>query len=104
MPLILESLESKIESIAKDAFKNAMIKFKDETSKITDNKGKDVFDNANDSASSEFAKDMKKIAAEIDTYIKSATVTVEPGALVVTAGTPASQSGSVTTESIGKIS
>jgi hypothetical protein len=104
MPLILTPLESKIESISKDAFKNAMIKFKNETSKIVDNTGKDVFSSANDAASIEFANGMKNIAAEIDKYIKSATVTVSPGAVVVTSGTPSAQTGTVTSQSVGTIS
>ena len=103
MPLVLPTLEMQIESIAKAAFKNAMIKYKDETSKITDNKGTDVFSTANAAASAEFAKGMKKIASEIDKYIKSATITVPPGALVVTAGSPAAQAGSVTTPTIATI-
>jgi hypothetical protein len=46
---------------------------------------------------------MKAIAGEIDKYIKSATITVPPGALVVTAGSPAAQTGSVTTPAIATI-
>jgi hypothetical protein len=103
MPLVVISLETQIENIAKNAFKNAMIKYKDETSKITDNTGSDVFSKANAAASAEFAKGMKAIAGEIDKYIKSATITVPPGALVVTAGSPAAQTGSVTTPSIATI-
>jgi hypothetical protein len=38
MPLILTPLESKIESISKDAFKNAMIKAQIEGSKVVASK------------------------------------------------------------------
>jgi hypothetical protein len=99
MPLVSKTLEMKIESIAKDAFKNAMIKYKDETSKITGNDGKDVFSTANSAASAEFAKGMKKIATEIDLYIKSATIIIPPGQVVATAGSPAAQTGATTAPS-----
>lgn len=51
-------------------------------------------------AQKELAKDL---ATAIDSYIKSATITVPPGTLVVTAGTPAAQTGSTTTPTIATI-
>lgn len=49
----------------------------------------------------EFAE---KLATAIDTYIKSATVTVAAGIAVATSGSPTSQTGATTAPGTGTIS
>jgi hypothetical protein len=41
----------------------------------------------------------RELAIAIDSYIKTATIIVPPGQLVVTTGTPTAQAGSTTTPS-----
>ena len=43
------------------------------------------------------------LATAIDSYIKSATIIVPPGQMVVTAGTPAAQTGTTTTPATAQI-
>ncbi len=50
---------------------------------------------------SEFAE---RLSTSIDTYIKTATVTVAPGITVNTAGTAAAQTGATTSTGTGTIS
>lgn len=45
-----------------------------------------------------------KMVDAIDTYIKSATITVAPGILVSTAGSPTAQTGATTSTGTGTIS
>lgn len=45
-----------------------------------------------------------KLAAAVDKYIRTATVTVAPGIPVTTAGSPTSQSGTTTAAGTGTIS
>jgi hypothetical protein len=121
-PLLEKSLDdafkksrSNFKDNSKIAFKNAMIKFKDESAnavkdgKVSGETG--VFENAVEAASTVFMNEMdnaygeifqnlgKLIATEVDKYIKQATIIVQPGQVVVTAGTPAAQTGSTTTPS-----
>jgi hypothetical protein len=106
---------NKFKNQSKIAFKNAMIKFKEESAKaVKDGKVSGetgVFDAALEAASTVFMNEMdkaygdtfeslgKKIASEVDKYVKQATIIVQPGQVVVTAGTPAAQTGSTTTPS-----
>jgi len=58
--------------------------------------GTDVANDARQAAAKVFAE---IATSAIDLYIKSATITVPPGQVVVTAGSPAAQSGATTTPS-----
>jgi hypothetical protein len=110
MPLVKVSLDAqikaallpKINSISKDAFKAAMEKFNSVSAEQNGgNEGTDVFSDANNQASTEFANIMKDLAAEIskavsdgvDSFIRTATIITPPGTAVATAGSPAAQTG-----------
>jgi hypothetical protein len=110
MPLVKVTLDAqikaallpKINSISKDAFKAAMEKFNSVSAEQNGgNEGTDVFSNANNQASTEFANIMKDLAAEIskavsdgvDSFIRTATIITPPGTAVATAGSPAAQTG-----------
>jgi hypothetical protein len=116
-PIMKSAIEAaitpKILSISKDAFAEAMEAMKDVSAKENEgNEGKDVFSSALDAAADAFSSKMSELGKEIagavadqvNTYTTQALITVPPGALVVTAGSPAAQAGSVTTPAIAVIS
>ena len=86
-------VKNTLDSALKEAFRQAMLEFINVT-KTSD--AKDVSTAAISAAASKFAG---LASTAIDAYIKSATITVPPGQLVVTAGSPAAQAGSTTTTS-----
>lgn len=90
MPLVPPTLNLALE----EAFDKAMFVFAETIA--NSQPGTDVADEARQAAAKVFAN----IATPaIDLYIKSATITVPPGQLVVTAGSPTNQTGSTTTPS-----
>jgi hypothetical protein len=106
---------------SKIAFVQAMTKFKTESADLAkpDKDGKivgDIFTPAINAASEVFMTQMDKaygdifqnlgklIATEVDKYVMQALITVPPGQVVVTAGSPAAQTGSTTTPTTAKIS
>lgn len=105
-------LTPEIQTISEKAFKDAMTKFKEVSSKQTGNEGKDVFSDAVNQAALVFSAEMLKlgdkiggiVADQVNTYTLQALITVPPGALIVGAGGgPVPVSGAVTTPSIATI-
>ncbi len=92
MALVQPTLNNQL----KDAFSAAMEEFLTVSSQPEGNEGQDVSQQAIIAASETFAS----IATPaIDAYIKSATITIPPGQVVVTSGSPTTQTGATTTTS-----
>ena len=110
---IAATITPKILSTSREAFADAMGAMKDVSElQNSGNSGMDVFDLAIEAAALVFSVKMSELGKEIasavadqvNTYTAQALITVPPGALVVTAGSPAAQAGSVTTPAIAVIS
>lgn len=95
MPLVSltlkTALESKLEQKSEQAFKKAMEKFKEVSEgQNSASEPMNVFNDAVSQASTIFGDELKKlsmdVATEIDKYIKSATITLQPGIPTVIAG------------------
>lgn len=111
--LIKETLKLELKSIIEDATYNsvrAMLFLMKEISISTDDDGNVT--NAVSASDKQIAKAFQKIfvaksvdrlANAIDSYIKSATVTVQPGQTVATAGSPAAQTGTTTSPGVGTL-
>lgn len=91
MPLVQPVLNAALAA----AFNAAMQEFI-AISAQTGNAGVDKSQIAITAASATFAR---LAAPAIDTYIRSATITIPPGQVVATAGTPAAQTGATTAPS-----
>jgi len=90
MPLVQPTLNLALEQ----AFDKAMFVFAETIANSP--QGTDVADDARKAAAAVFAN----IATPaIDLYIKSATITIPPGQIVATAGSPAAQTGATTAPS-----
>jgi|OM-RGC.v1.031031813 hypothetical protein len=96
MPLVSSTLNIQLAA----AFNSAMQEFLTISAQPNGNTGVDKSQEAITAASETFAR----IATPaIDAYIKSATITIPPGQLVITAGSPTAQAGSTTTPSFPAI-
>jgi hypothetical protein len=97
MPLVKSTLQTKINTIMKDAFDAGLKEFMDQ---MADGSVPGAIAGARSAAATKFAsKVAPDLATAIDDYIKSATVkavTIPPGQAVATAGSPAAQVGATT--------
>ena len=108
---------TQFKSLTKTAFELGLMKFQDKlASGFSVGDAKSTINTAISEAAQVFSDEMDKafndsfknlggtIAAEVNTYVLSALITVPPGQVVVTAGTPAAQTGSTTTPTTAIIS
>lgn len=113
MTLIKKTLQTEIETIFNDAANKAVIAMLEKMKQISFSKNKRdeivaVTVPTNQEIAKEFTDNFvpnisEKLTTAIDNYIKSGTVTINPGITLTTVGTAAAQTGATTSTGTGKI-